>query len=108
MNIYQFDFLVKRAPPDRSDIGMNVMAEDDAISRFGTPVGPWIKTFAWRPRFTHDAGTVWLCRVWKRHNMRREYLDSCGGDEWWFQYRRYAPPKPASAASAAFKPRKDG
>lgn len=56
---------------------------------FGDPVGPWIRTFAWRPRFTFDAGVVWLRPVMKRHIHKHQWLD--GGADWWWQYRRFAP-----------------
>lgn len=56
---------------------------------FGNPTGPWIKTFAWGPCFTFDAGCVWLRTVWKRRIFRHQYL-SCGQD-WWWEYRRFAP-----------------
>ena len=55
---------------------------------FGDPCGPWIKTFAWLPRFTYDAGYKWLCPIWKRHIHKHQYLDGGGSDFWW-QYRRY-------------------
>lgn len=54
---------------------------------FGDPVGPWIRTFAWVPRFCFDAGHVWLRPVWKRHILKHQYLD--GGADWWWQYRRF-------------------
>lgn len=57
---------------------------------FGDPKGPWIRSFAWVPRFTYDAGTVWLCRVWKRHIHKHQYLD--GGADWWWQFRKFPPP----------------
>lgn len=63
------------------------MAYDSPI--FGDPKGPWIRTFAWYPRFTFDAGTVWLRRVWRRHIHKHQYLD--GGADWWWQYRRFEP-----------------
>lgn len=56
---------------------------------FGNPCGPWIRTFAWRPRFTFDGGNVWLCFVWKRHIYKHQYLQ--GGADYWWQYRRFAP-----------------
>lgn len=57
--------------------------------RFGTVVGPWIKTRAWFPVFTIDSGMVWLRRVWKRHVHKHQFLD--GGPDWWWQYRRFPP-----------------
>lgn len=57
--------------------------------KFGDPCGPWIRAFAWRPRFTFDGGTVWLRRVWKRHIQKHDWLTG-GGDFWW-QYRRFRP-----------------
>ena len=61
---------------------------------FGDPVGPWIATFAWWPRFTFDGGTVWLRRVWKRHIFKHQHLD--GGADWWWQFRRFAPKESTS------------
>ena len=61
---------------------------------FGDPKGPWIKSFAWLPRFTYDGGYVWLHRVWKRHIQKHQYLD--GGADWWWQYRAYPPWFPPS------------
>lgn len=55
---------------------------------FGDPCGPWIKPFAWLPCFTYDSGTVWLCKVWKRHIFKHQYLDGGGSDYWW-QYSRF-------------------
>lgn len=63
------------------------MASDDLMPRFGRPVGPWMKTFAWWPRFTADAGKVWLRIVWKRHIHKYDHL--VGGSDFWFQYRRF-------------------
>lgn len=61
----------------------------DALPQFGDPCGPWIRIFAWRPRFTFDAGWVWLRPVWKRHVQKHGYLD--GGPDYWWQYRRFDP-----------------
>jgi hypothetical protein len=66
---------------------MNRRANDQPL--FGDPTGPWIRTFAWVPRFTFDGGTVWLRRIWKRHIFKHQYL--CGGADWWWQYRRFDP-----------------
>lgn len=63
------------------------MSFDDMKPVFGTPMGPWIRCFAWLPTFTADAGHVWLRFVWKRHVMKKMFLD--GGSDWWFQYRRF-------------------
>ena len=62
---------------------------DDSTPMFGRPTGPWIRTFAWRPVFTFDRGTVWLRPVWKRHIYKHRWLE--GGPDWWWQYRAFAP-----------------
>lgn len=54
---------------------------------FGTPTGPWMLTFAWRPRHTFDGGWVWLRFCWKRYVHKHQWLD--GGPDWWWQYRRF-------------------
>lgn len=56
---------------------------------FGDPCGPWIRTFAWFPRFTFDGGHVWLYWIWKRHIHKHQHL--VGGADYWWQYRRFAP-----------------
>jgi hypothetical protein len=56
---------------------------------FGEPCGPWIKTFAWLPVFTFDAGRVWFRTVWKRHIFKFQHLP--GGPDYWWQYRRFPP-----------------
>lgn len=42
---------------------------------FGSPKGPWIRSFAWTPKFTYDSGWIWLRRCWKRHIHKHQYLD---------------------------------
>lgn len=60
------------------------------VPLFGDYCGPWLKTFAWLPRFTYDAGWVWMSPVWKRHVHKHQYLYDGGSDYWW-QYRKFAP-----------------
>lgn len=55
---------------------------------FGDPVGPWIKSFAWIPHFTIDAGWTWMRPIWKRHIHKHQYLD--GGSDFCWQYRRFS------------------
>lgn len=59
------------------------------VPMFGDYCGPWIKTFAWLPRFTFDAGWTWLRPIWKRHVYKHQHLD--GGSDFWWSYRRFAP-----------------
>jgi hypothetical protein len=54
---------------------------------FGDPKGPWIKSFAWTPTFTIDAGWIWLRPIWKRHIHKHHWLD--GGADFWWQHCRY-------------------
>lgn len=61
----------------------------DDTPMFGDPCGPWVRTFAWLPRFTFDGGIVWLRLVWKRHIYKHQYLD--GGADYWWHYRRFPP-----------------
>lgn len=61
------------------------MTDDKPV--FGDPIGPWIRAFAWLPRWTFDAGTVWLVFIWKRHIQKKLCLD--GGPDFWWQYRRF-------------------
>ena len=42
---------------------------------FGDPVGPWLRSFAWFPTWTCDAGWIVLRPVWKRHIHKHHYLD---------------------------------
>lgn len=57
---------------------------DRYAPRFGEPVAPWHRWFAWHPVWTADRGTVWLRIVYRRCIYRHEYLD--GGSETWFQH----------------------
>lgn len=61
--------------------------EDDFKPSFGEPCGPWMRSFAWLPVFTYDAGTVWLRTVYKRHIIGHDYLTPPPG--YWFQYKRF-------------------
>ena len=57
---------------------------DSLKPRFGRPIGPWFRWFAWFPVWTHDRGTIWLRMVWKRLIQKHDHLD--GGADYWFQY----------------------
>lgn len=61
----------------------------DLMPRFGDPITEWMWAFAWLPTWTYDAGTVWLCRIWRRRIMKHEDLD--GGADFWWQARRLPP-----------------
>jgi hypothetical protein len=57
--------------------------------RFGEPVSPWVRWFAWRPVNTEDYGLQWLRYVYKRRIQKLVYLD--GGYNRWWQYVRIVP-----------------
>lgn len=63
---------------------METEMNDRYLPRFGNPITPWFRVFAWRPVQTVDRGTVWLRRVYKRRIQTKEYLQ--GASEWWWQY----------------------
>jgi hypothetical protein len=55
-----------------------------AEPRFGSPIGPWHKWWAWRPVHSYDRRLIWLRPCWRRCIQKHNYLD--GGGEFWFQY----------------------
>lgn len=59
--------------------------------RFGFPIGPWFRWFAWHPTETMDRGWRWLCPVWRRRYQTHEYLD--GPTRRWFSTRVTPPGK---------------
>lgn len=63
--------------------------ETPPVPRFGEPIGPWHRKFAWLPTWTFDIGCVWLRSVWRRRIQKHEYL--YGGSDFWWQYRGIAP-----------------
>ena len=64
------------------------MPTDRYIPMFGTPITPWSRTFAYVPRWTPDAGWVWLRPVWKRKCAVKFCLGGSSVAFWW-QYRRF-------------------
>ena len=52
-------------------------------SRFGEPVGPWFRWFAWHPVNTIDRGWRWLVFTSRRRCQSHDYLD--GPTVTWFQ-----------------------
>lgn len=51
--------------------------------RFGWPVAPFHRVFAWLPVTTWDGRRAWLRMVWRRRIHRYDYLDGPGDDQWW-------------------------
>lgn len=57
---------------------------DDYQPRFGRPVAPWHRWFAWRPVDTVDRGWRWGRIMWRRRIQKLHGLN--GGADFWFQY----------------------
>lgn len=57
---------------------------DPYAPRFGSPVAPWHRWFAWRPVDTVDRGYRWLTLIHRRRIHKHGFLN--GGADFWFQY----------------------
>ena len=50
---------------------------------FADPVGPWLRTFAWRPYRMWDNRIIWLKWFWRQRMAVPMHLTPGGGDSFW-------------------------
>ena len=72
------------------------------VPRFGFPIGPWRRWFAWWPVQTFDGVWRWLKPVVRRRIQKHDHLPYGGTEEWW-QYALPGDvvPIPTTAAHGA-------